>query len=251
MELPPGRKAAPLAWLTDDPPPPGLWGSLRAGHDSTGRWPLILGEIKNAPGYPWTTGELDLSLVTSRPADHDADALLAGWWSTYTAADDDDDMLPSAERRAVTAPFDRWPGPAPAGSLQEDPDVRAAEFADHLITDNWLTTPRLGLSTSTRGAHAPADLGWGGPLNYENDTAQFSAVLRTWEDRFGVRVVGLGPSNLYLSVAAPPVDAGHALHVAAEHFAFCPDNVWQSCTTTLVSYAKTITGRAWWSFWWD
>lgn len=179
MELPPGRKAGPLAWITDDPPPPGLWGSLRAGHDSTGLWPLVLGESKYSPGDPWTTGELDPSLITSRPADHDADELLAGWWSSHTAADGDDDMLTPAERRAVTAPFeDRWPGPAPAGSLQEDPDVRAAEFADHLVADN-------------------------------------------------------------------------ALHVAAEHFAFCPDNVWQSGTTTLVSYAGSITGRAWWSFWWD
>jgi hypothetical protein len=76
-------------------------------------------------------------------------------------------------------------------------------------------------------------------------------VLRSWEDCFGVRVVGIGRSDLYLSVAAPPVDAGHALQVAVEHFAICPDNVWQSGTPTLLRYAEAIAGRAWWSFWWD
>jgi hypothetical protein len=165
---------------------------------------------------------------------------------------DEDDLLAASERLAITAPFaDRWPGLAAAGTLQEDPAVRAAAFADHLLTGSQLSAPRLGLSASARGGDAPADLGWGGPLNYANDTARFSAVLRSWEDRFGAQVVGMGPDTLYLSVAAPPVDLDHALHVAAEHFAFCPDNVWQSATDTLPAYAAALVDLAWWSFWWD
>lgn len=70
--------------------------------------------------------------------------------------------------------------------------------------------------------------GWSGPANYTGDTAKISAVLRSWEDRYATRVVGLaGYATLYLSVAAPPRTYQDALHIAAEHFAFCPDNIWQ------------------------
>ncbi|GIF18668.1 hypothetical protein BJ973_008373 [Actinoplanes tereljensis] len=248
-----GPAPDPLLWISDLTPEPGVWGEVQARHGATGLWPLILGASRYAVGGPWTAGELDPSLVVSRPGDHDVAALLAGWWSVYTEVDNDDDLLGPAEQLAITAPFeDLWPGLAAPGVLKEDPAVRAAEFADYLLTDDGrLRAPRLGLSASARGADAPADLGWTGPLNYENDTAQFSAVLRSWEERFGARVVGIGSSEIYLSVAAPPTDAGHALRVAAEHFAFCPDNVWQSSTDSLVRYADAIRSQAWWSFWWD
>lgn len=260
LDLPPGRAVheveagvlvEPILWISDTCPDAGLWGALQVCRGRTGLWPLLLGGGSYESGSPWTTGELDPGLIKSRPGDHDAEVLLARWWSVYATADEDDDMS-VPERLAVTAPFgNRWPGLAPAGTLQEDPAARAAEFAEHLVADSRLTAPRLGLSVSARGADAPADLGWGGPLNYENDTAQFSTVLRSWEDRFGARVIGLGPAELYLSVAAPPTDADHALRVAAEHFAFCPDNVWQSSTDTLIRYAESLRNRAWWSFWWD
>lgn len=66
-----------------------------------------------------------------------------------------------------------------------------------------------------------------GRRSYDNDTAECSAVVRDWEHRFGARVVAVGFSTLHLSVASPPVEEHEALLVAAEHFAFCPDNIWQ------------------------
>jgi Domain of unknown function (DUF4253) len=48
--------------------------------------------------------------------------------------------------------------------------------------------------------------------------APLAAVVRSWEDRFGVRVVLLGADTLEVSVAAPPVTTEHALRVAAEHW---------------------------------
>jgi hypothetical protein len=37
-----------------------------------------------------------------------------------------------------------------------------------------------------------------------------------------------------------------------EHFAFCPDNIWQgSWLYTLAAYAERITGARHWGFWWD
>jgi hypothetical protein len=64
--------------------------------------------------------------------------------------------------------------------------------------------------------------------------------------------VGVGFAELCLSVAAPPMTIDDALPVAAEHFAFCPDNVWQGRHPfTLAGYAERLVGAASWTFWWD
>ncbi|MEU5535949.1 DUF4253 domain-containing protein [Streptomyces sp. NPDC020362] len=43
-----------------------------------------------------------------------------------------------------------------------------------------------------------------------------------------------------------------ALLVAAEHFAFCPDNIWQgSRPYTLTAYSERIIGAHHWDFWWN
>ena len=89
--------------------------------------------------------------------------------------------------------------------------------------------------------HALTAVGWDGPLNYDNDTAKFSAIVTSWEQRFGVRVVAVGPATLHLCVAAPPTSTEGALRVAAEHFAFCPDNIWQGHrSNTLSAYAERL-----------
>ncbi|MER7046475.1 DUF4253 domain-containing protein [Streptomyces jumonjinensis] len=85
-----------------------------------------------------------------------------------------------------------------------------------------------------------------------HDTAKFSAVLRTWEQRFGARVVAVGFDTLHLSIATPPAQPQDALLIAAEHFAFCPDNIWQSSRShTLTSYAEQLVDTHSWEFWWD
>lgn len=111
--------------------------------------------------------------------------------------------------------------------------------------------PRLGLVASDRGADALEVAGWLGPTNHTNDTGELCAVLRDWEERSGVRVVGAHFATLYPSVAAPPQTYDDAIRVAAEHFAFCPDNVWQSRHRTLVNLAKSLIDCPMWSFWWD
>ncbi|WP_373315632.1 DUF4253 domain-containing protein [Planotetraspora phitsanulokensis] len=75
----------------------------------------------------------------------------------------------------------------------------------------------------TRCGLNPAACGWDGLANYIDDTGKIAAVVRTWEDRYGARVVELSRSELLLSVAAPPTALDEAPHGAAEHFALCPD----------------------------
>lgn len=231
-------------WISDAPPPPGGWATLQAQHDRTGWWPLLLSALSDRdPERPWLSGELAPSGVpTSAPGDHDAVSVLAGWWRA---------CVPEAEQSATTDPFgSRWPGLARPGTPQADPSEHAAEAAGFLLSTGWLTGPRLGLAPAARGADAPTAVGWSGPVNHEQDIAKFSTVLRSWEDRFGARLIGLGFDTLHLSIAAPPVDEEHALHVAAEHFAFCPDNVWQG-SGSLREYAKALLDQPLWAFWWD
>jgi len=186
----------------------------------------------------------------SRPDQHDPGTLLRGWWSQYTATSDDD-MLSTQDRLAVTAPFgQRWPGLAPRPEDRAGPEATADQLGSDLLIDH--PTMRLGLIAAERGADALTAAGWSGPANYTNDTAEISAVLRSWEDRFGVRVVLAGHATLYLSVAAPPTTPSEALQVAAEHFAFCPDNIWQGTKPyTLAAYAKRLIGEHSWAFGWD
>ncbi|WP_309115420.1 DUF4253 domain-containing protein [Saccharothrix sp.] len=248
VPLPPGRPVAPqddagrpAFWLSDGPAPEGLWSRLREEHPRSGLWPLLLDALDDHdPEYrPWGTGEVAPAEMTS-PGAHDPAALLAAWWAEHT------DISTS---EPDTAPFGRtWPGLAPQPPTGADPDRIADGLARQLLTDH--PSMRLGLVAADRGADALAAAGWFGPANYTEDTAEISAVLRSWEDRFGARVVGVGFSTLLLSVAAPPTTHDQALAVAAEHFAFCPDNVWQG-VTPLSAYAERLVGDHSWAFWWD
>jgi hypothetical protein len=59
-----------------------------------------------------------------------------------------------------------------------------------------------------------------------------------------------GHATLFVSVSAPPADRDQALRVAAEHFAFCPDNIWQGgSATTLAEYADQLIDSKVWAFW--
>ncbi|MFD3545226.1 DUF4253 domain-containing protein [Streptomyces sp. NPDC058655] len=258
--LPPGRMitsdegdgdAQPL-WLSDGPATAELWARTHAEHTRSGLWPLLLDALDPNDGdfRPWGSGEIFPEEMTS-PASHDPADLLAQWWTTYTADDEDDDMLDVKRRLAVTAPFGQtWPGLAPSQGAVAGPDELASEFVQAFLVDRPQT--RLGLIAAASGAEALTVVGWSGPCNYDNDTAKISAVLGDWEHRFGARVVAAGFGTLHLSVAAPPVSERDALLAAAEHFALCPDNIWQgSRPYTLAAYAEQIIGAHRWDFWWD
>ena len=238
--------SGPAFWLSDQPAPPGSWSRLRA---ESGLWPLLLRSLdRGQPERPWEAGEIYPAMMT--PADqHDAAARMQNWWQEYTEWEDSDyEQLSEDERAAVTAPFGRdWPGLCPAIAPQGDPEHFADQYAEHLKDDG----ARLGLVAVERGSDALWVTGWSGPVNYENDSGVIAAVIRSWEDRFGARVVGMGFATLELSVAAPPTSMEQALRVAAEHFALCPDSVWQSCHDNLEKYAASILNQNGWSFWWD
>lgn len=221
----------PLLWHAAQPASSGNWSALGTPATRAGLLPVLvdLGSDQGGPqDWDLAPGEM------SYPGDHDADEVLAEFWAEY-APD-------GAE----------WPGPAESPALVADPDTRAAETADALTAGPpHFTRPHLALVPARRSADIPAAIGWTGPLNHENDVARLCAVLRSWEDRFGIRVVALGFDVLVVSVAAPPTTLAAAEALAAEHFAFCPDNVEQNPPYTLGGYAERLVGERAWTFWWD
>ncbi|MGK4578540.1 DUF4253 domain-containing protein [Kitasatospora sp. HPMI-4] len=185
----------------------------------------------------------------SSPDGHDAVALLRDWWEGV-ASWEADGPEEADERLAVTAPFGpAWPGLAPAPARIRDPDEKACSIAAEMLRAR--PGMRIGLVPAAGGAEALAACGWSGPVNRENDTGKIASVLRSWERRFGARVVGVGFDTLYLSVAAPPTDMDHALLIAAEHLALCPDNILQGHRDTLAEYAADLIDEELWVLWWD
>ncbi|MFE7276185.1 DUF4253 domain-containing protein [Streptomyces sp. NPDC057623] len=223
----------PLLWLADGPAAPGDWAVLRRTAPAVGLLPVVL-DVGAGHGGPelWELmpGEM------SYPGDHDAEEVLEEFWDECAEEDAD------------------WPGLAAEGAdAAQDPESVASDVVDSLLDGRGpLKDPRLALVPARRSADVPTSIGWMGPANHENDTGRLSAVLRSWEDRFGIRTVALGFDTLLVSVAAPPTTLAEAEDLAAEHFAFCPDNIWQGSDSTLGAYAEhQLLNQPAWHFWWD
>ncbi|MFH8383958.1 DUF4253 domain-containing protein [Kitasatospora sp. NPDC018058] len=258
VPLPPGRSVVagegdgqrlPL-WISDAPAPDGLWEQLHRAHPQSGLWPLLLSPLDDGPDFrPWLSGEL-YPEHASDPAEHDPAAVLREWWEPGEDFDPEDfDPEDFEEEAEALAPYGAaWPGLAPAATVPDGAaDAEARGLAGVLQS---VKDVRLGLVRAGSGAEALVACGWSGPLNHENDIAKIAAVLADWECRFGAQVVEVGFDTLQLSVAVPPATLAEALPLAAEHAAFCPDQVHQG-TGTLTAYAEQLVGSHRWSFWWD
>lgn len=248
--LPPGRlvvpresdagAADPAYWLSDEPAGPDLWVRLHRAHPRSGLWPVFADPLDGNSRIPWAAGEVRPQPV----ADIDgleAGEVMAGLWGEWV-----EDGEGQSDFRELE-PFGRgWPGLAPAADGGQDPEA----FADQYVRGHDDGTSRIMLVPAARSADVVTAVGWQGPLNHTEDMARLSSVLRSWEARFGARVIQLGFDTLHLAVAAPPAEVGHAQRVAAEHFAFCPDNIVQG-PDTIAAYAAGIRSGNGWSFWWD
>ncbi|SEG65801.1 protein of unknown function [Actinacidiphila yanglinensis] len=285
LRLPPGRLVdttfdgpwhEPLLWQADNPAAPDSWRELLAAR-TAGLLPVLL-ETGAIPGGEDVTGwELDPGMM-SYPGDHDAEEFLAHAWPAAAENDDTsgaavtepldgtpvpdpaagtDDVPPNDATDDLVAPFGTdFPGLAPglldpADAAAGLPDTVAAELTAELTRARRLHDPRAALVYARRSADIPAAIGWTGPINHENDVALLCAVLRSWEDRFGLRVVALGFDTLTATVAVPPATVEDAEAVAAEHLSFCPDNITQNGPGTLRGYAKSLLDAQVWQFWWD
>ncbi|MUL78887.1 DUF4253 domain-containing protein [Mycolicibacterium sp. CBMA 226] len=107
----------------------------------------------------------------------------------------------------------------------------------------------LMLVPVARPADVPAALGWRGAINYGYTGADHTAVLRSWEDRFGALLMSIGSDTLRMWVPRGPTSSEQLDDVLREHFAYCPDNL--DFPMTVDAYRARLAQWMYWSFWWD
>jgi hypothetical protein len=249
----PGRRqrqpTRPAYWLSDAPVDAELWQRLRGEHTSSGLWPVLVDSLRGQPDRPWDVGE-----VIPRPIadvdDHDAATFMSTHWVAQGEVE--------PELLEALAPYGPdCPGLAAPGRRGLDPGERADRWVGSSLSAHidklgeYLERPaRLLLAPAARSADVITSIGWQGSVNTMAPVAAMSAMLRSWEDRFGVRVVMLGFDTMMLTVAAPPTTREHALQVAAEHWAFCSDSI-ETYPGALAAYAEELVDAGDWWFWWD
>ncbi|MFC5830667.1 hypothetical protein [Nonomuraea insulae] len=118
--LPPGRLVtpergsdSPVMWVSDQRLPDAgrHWRRLFELRGKTGLYPLLLDPLVDNPGRPWHDGELAAAPIGAIDA-LTAENVLIGFWN--------DDA------------FGPWPGLAPPGVSDRDPDTAASLLAESL-----------------------------------------------------------------------------------------------------------------------
>ncbi|MFD4195550.1 DUF4253 domain-containing protein [Amycolatopsis thermoflava] len=239
-ELPPGRWIGRM-WVSDDPlADPGRYRACIAGFDRSGLWPVLIPHDPRfaATGEDWLTDRGRLAPAVHRVGNVDVAATLARWWDPFCCPDGTGCLRP------YSAGF---PGLAKKSQLRVDPLAEAGNTGSILVRR---APHRLGLVPVERPADVPAALGWTGMIKSTDEVAAVSAVLRSWEDRFGATLIVLGFDELELSVAAPPRNHHRSLVLAAEHRAFSLRS-FSGQPGTLREYAAGLVHRRHWRFSWD
>jgi len=240
---------APVVWATDAVVRDAgrLLAALREPAATMKLVPVLLAGMSGDQGRPWDSHEF-APTDPRRIDSFDAASELAHAWTSNRADSDEeqDDGQPlGGEFPGLATP----PLAAPPGGFLRL-FSKPSDPADDSDVLSKVTDGRLALVASSRPADVITTLGWIGAVNVHNDPALLSAVLRSWEDRWVARVGEIGFDTLALTVGNPPTDDKTALALAAEHFAFCPDNVWQGAGT-LEAYAQSLVRNRRWDFWWD
>lgn len=247
LALPEGRWHGPI-WVSDEPlTEPGRFRDCVAEFDRARRaqpaepalWPVLIPHDPRFPhGADWIEDCARLAPATDKIEQVDVAQTLARWWDPFCCTAGVGCLRPYGAN---------FPGLARKSALRVDPLAEAGNTASILARRG---TYRLGLIRVKRPADAPAALGWTGMLKSTDQLEAISAVLRSWEDRFGATLIVLGFDELELSVAAPPRSQGRALVLAAEHRSFSVRS-FSGQPGTLREYAGGLVHRRHWRFSWD
>lgn len=193
-------------------------------------------------GRPWDNGELaDPEDITGLSGFDSAGLQEASW---EDQAPTEADMAENDDWREMIAPFSpRFPGLAPAG--RQALPVSETDRALRL-----LRPARIGLAAAARPADVLPLIGWTGNVNWGTGTLPLAAVLRSWEDRFGVRLLRIGFAQISLLATRPPSDLESLQLLAAEHLVFCNE-----CgglgLREIPAITRYLMASPVWTFWWD
>jgi uncharacterized protein DUF4253 len=267
VRLPAGRRivagygsGAPVAWATAVPvaDPGRIWQALSELSPETGLAPFLLAGLDEACARPWDNNEFSDPADISAVGELDAAELLGELWSGEFEDDDtdpgddedeDDDYGEDEEYddefQAMIAPFSRqFPGLAPA----------AAQRLNQAETDRVLGSlkpARIGVAAASRPADVLPLIGWDGAVNHGDDyAAVIAAILRSWEQRFGARLLRVGFAEIQLLAGRPPRTLEAARLLAAEQFAFCDECAGQGLHD-VTSITDHLLSSPIWTFWWD
>lgn len=243
--LPAGRRVVPMeapgepvAWVTTKPvPDAGLaWSALSDAHQQTGLVPILLtGSEKDEDYFFYSPADL-------AALDHlDVTEVLAERWERRMPADDevDSDFL-----AAMRGPFSsQFPGLAPG----EDTRLSMAQIHEALRS---LPAAPIGLVPAARPADVLPTVGWSTTDQFQTPLP-IAAILRSWEARFGARLLTVGPgAQIRLLVERPPRTTEAAQAIAAEHFAFCDECAGQGLRD-IPKITASLVNAPTWTFWWD
>jgi hypothetical protein len=243
-----GRKD-PVAWVTVDPVPKSsqAWTDLSALHAETGMIPIQVGGNVNSTRRP-----LDLLQPEDpREADSiDVGTLLGDLWRDWVSWPAEDDPDEPERRRPFTKEFPGLAAPEHV-ILTQGERQQALSVILPRIRQAHAETPEahIGLVVAARPADVLAVIGWGGLANRGESLLPLTAVLRSWEDRFGARLIDVGFADLRLLVERPPRTLEAAQYVAAEHVVLADECV--DGLRDLPHTAARLVDNPIWTFWWD
>jgi len=242
----PGRQlraasGVPVVWVSDRAIGDGLvWGALAEESAESGLQPFLLSGMDGGTARPWDTGEqVSEPEDTEAIDDMDAAQVLDDWWWDPG----EDELAEDEELRAMFAPFGaRFPGLAPDVTEELDPELMRRAVVQ------YTRDARIGLVPAARPADILPRIGWAGAAN--NRTAsELAVVLRSWEDRFGARLLEVGFADIRLLVSRPPQTLQAAQPIAAEHVAFSDEA--HKGPRHVGEIARALVNNPFWDFWWD
>jgi hypothetical protein len=195
--------------------------------------------------FSWDVGEFDPASVADVDALDPRQVLETGW---------DDGVVPMNNPwppgTGPPAPFDpTFPGLTGPGGLTSMPcRVNLPSGA----------RARIGLVSCRRPVDAVALIGWTGAIDVR-PAMEVSAVLRSWENRFGAILVGLAFATMTLLVTRRPTEDADVVQLAADVAAFCPDALWQPeeqwpyepRDATLRALGRVLVREPVWRLWFD
>jgi Domain of unknown function (DUF4253) len=258
VQLPDGRQLSdgyadpplPLLWATNEPVPdaPRVWRVLTGMHHETGLVPILLAFLRGGhEGRPWDAGELDLRCGLAAVDQLDAASVLARAWTSNQPHPQEYEHEPEFFADWFPPFGSQFPGLAPG----QDQALPEAELEGAL---SWLGPARIGLVPAARPADVLALVGFNGTANGYGTPEVLSAVLRSWEDRFGAVLVEVGFDHIRMLVRRPPRTLPEAQAVAAELDIMC-DELWPIDRPGTVCDVRGIAEQTLnipiWSMWWD
>lgn len=243
-----------VAWATDDPVSGSgrVWAALSGLHRQTGLIPIQLDGLPGPVFRPWDNGEFTVP-VDPREADGlDTSGVLERRWDGWLPWPEEE----GPEEAEMRVPFTRaWPGMAAPESVSLTLATRehALDVVLPRIRQEAKAMPqaRIGLVAADRPADVLPIIGWSGLVARGEpgpSLLELVAVLRSWEDRFGARLIDIGFADLRLLVDRPPRTLAAAQQIAAEHLVLADE-----CTgcRDISGLAAELVNTPIWTFWWD